>query len=570
MKTLFTYIRPYLLRMSAGLAIKLVGTLMDLVLPYLLAYTIDTVVPRRDIGAVYAYGLAMAVCAVVALLFNVVANRMASRVSSRVIERLRHDLFGRVMRLPLACADRFGAPSLISRLSNDTYNVHELIDRTQRLGVRAPMLVLGGMVMTFLLEPTLALVLLVLAPLLLLLVTFVSKKGIPLYTRAQKSVEGLVRTVRENAAGVRVIKALSKGHYERERFRRTNDEVSAAEKRAGAIMAATNPGMSFLLNAGLMLVILIGARRVDAGLMQTGKIIAFLSYFTIILNAMLSVTKIFVLWSRGIASAGRIEEVFLSGDSLTIAAPDHVDTDAYLSFERVTFSYNGRRNNLEDIGFTLDKGQTLGILGPTGAGKTTLVALLMRLYDATSGKIRIAGDAVGSIPEERLRGLFGAVFQNDVLLGDTVYENISFLRDLPRERVEAAAECAQAAAFIAELPDGYDTHLGIRGQTLSGGQRQRLLIARALAAAPEILILDDAQSALDYRTDALLRGALGRMYAGTTTIVISERISAIKGADRILVLDDGRQIGLGTHEELMASCPAYRRIADVQMGGAEE
>lgn len=570
MKTLGKYVKPYLFRMSAGLAIKLIGTLMDLVLPYLLAYTIDTVVPERDVGAIYAYGLLMVVCAFVALLFNVVANRMASRVSSRVVERLRHDLFGRVMRLPLAGADRFGAPSLISRLSNDTYNVHSLLDRTQRLGVRAPMLVLGGMVMTFLLEPALALVLLVLAPLLLLLVALVSQKGIPLYDRAQKSVEGLVRTVRENAAGVRVIKALSKAGYERERFRRANDDVSAAEKRAGAVMAATNPGMSFLLNAGLMLVIVIGARRVDAGLMQTGKIIAFLSYFTIILNAMLSVTKIFVLWSRGIASAGRIEEVFLSDDSLKIAAPDHVDTDAYLSFEHVTFSYNGRRNNLEDISFAVGKGRTLGILGPTGAGKTTLVALLMRLYDATGGTIRIAGDAVGSIPEERLRNLFGTVFQNDVLLGDTVYENISFLRDLPMTQVEAAAECAQAAAFIAELPDGYHTHLGIRGQTLSGGQRQRILIARALAAAPEILILDDAQSALDYRTDALLRGALRRVYATTTTIVISERISAIKGADRILVLDDGKQIGLGTHEELMASCPAYRRIADVQMGGAEE
>lgn len=568
MKALWRYIKPYMGRMSLGLVIKLVGTLMDLVLPWVLARMLDVIVPSGNVKQIYLYGLLMVFCAFIAVVFSVGANRMASRVSSIIAKDIRRDLFAKVTRLSFAGADRYSVPSLISRLTNDTYNVHQLIDRSQRLGVRAPLLMLGGMVMAFLLEPTLALVLTILAPLLILVVLFVSKTGIPLYVAVQKSVEGLVRTVRENASGVRVVKALSKEAYEKTRFSDINEAVADAEKRAGVIMAVTNPTMGLLLNAGLMLVILIGAKRVNLGLMQPGTIIAFLSYFTIILNATLSVTKIFVLWSRGSASAGRIAEILTSPDDAPETSADHRENAPFLSFENVAFSYNGRRNNLENISFTLKKGGTLGILGPTGSGKTTLVSLLMRFYDAGSGEIRIGGDLVSSIPRGELSKRFGVVFQNDTFLTDTVYENISFLRELPMEDVVRAAETAQAAAFIENLPKTYDYRLEIRGMNLSGGQRQRLLIARALAGNPEILVLDDAESALDYRTTALLRASLRRNYPDTTLIVISERISSLQAADRILVLDDGREQGLGTHAELMETCPAYRRIANVQMGGA--
>ncbi len=570
MRTVLGYAKPYIGRMSWGLAIKLTGTLMDLVLPWVLSYMIDTVVPSGKVTAVYLYGALMVFCAFIAVLFNVVANRMAAKASMRVVEALRHDLFKHISALSFASMDALGVPSLISRLTNDTYNVHQMFDKMQRLGVRAPLLVVGGIVMTFLLEPALAWILLLIVPLLVVVVRFASRRGIPLYRTAQQTVEGLVRTVRENAAGVRVIKALSKGDYERDRFERVNAAAAAAETRAGTVMSVANPAMSFLLNFGLMLVLLVGAQRVDRGLMQPGKIIAFLSYFTIILNATLSVTKMFVLYSRGSASAQRVEEILLTPEGQPLLPPDVVpcaDT-AYLSFENVSFSYNGKRDNLKHVSFTLRRGGTLGLFGPTGCGKTTLLSLLLRFYDADTGTIRIAGENVQSIPPARLRALFGAVFQNDVLLMDSVYENISFMRSLPLEQVRRAAETAQAASFIERLPGAYFAPLNIHGANLSGGQRQRLLLARALAGAPELLVLDDAESALDYRTDANLRQAIRAQYPEATLLIVSERVSSIKNADCILVLDDGAIIGRGTHEALMESCEPYRRIARVQMGGA--
>lgn len=567
MRTVSRYLKPYAGRMSFGLTIKFVGTMMDLVLPWLLAYMIDTVVPRADVPAIYFYGAAMVFCAGIAVTFNVWANRMAARVSMQIIEKLRNDLFTRVSYLSFNGVDHFNLPSLISRLTNDTYNIHALIDKIQRLGVRAPLLVLGGITLSFTLEPALALVQLFLSPLLAAIIFGVSRKSIPIYREVQQKVEGLVRVIRENAAGVRVIKALSKTEYEKKRFADTNSSVADAEKRAGRIVAVTNPAMGLLLNLGLTLVIIIGAFRVNAGLMQPGKIIAFLSYFTIIITATLSVTKMFTIWSRGSASAQRVEEVLLYPEDLPESIRAHEEDDCHIRFDHVCFSYNGKRNNLDDISFCLHRGHTLGIIGPTGSGKTTLISLLMRFYDADSGSIRINGDLITGIPRNELAGMFGVAFQNDILLNDSLYENISFLRHIPQYEVEQAALAAQAAEFIEQFPDRYSYTVDIRGANLSGGQKQRVLIARALAGKPEILVLDDSESALDYRTTASLRAAIHKEYANTTSIIISERVSSICNADHILVLDDGRVEGSGTHSQLMETCPSYRKIAEVQMGG---
>lgn len=555
--------------MILGLAIKLTGTTMDLALPFLLAYVIDTAVPAASLPMIYFCGAAMGLCALVSITCNITANRMAARVSSLAVKALRHDLFEKITVLPLPVAEGFGIPSLISRLTTDTYHVHQLLDRMQRLGVRAPMLVLGGLILTFFLEPALASILLLLTPLLGLLVYRVSRRGIPLYASAQRAVEGLVRTVRENAAGVRVIRALGKGDYERERFQGVNRMAAEAEKKAGAVMAVTNPAMSLILNLGLMLVIIVGAFRVNAGLAQPGTIIAFLSYFTIILNAMLSVTKIFVLWSRGVASAGRIEAVLCAPMEPPLPPLERVEGRAYIDFSRVSFSYNGVRDNLSDVSFSIQKGETLGIVGGTGAGKTTLINLLLRFYPPSAGEICIGGERLSSIPKERLMGMFGTVFQNDALLSGSVADNIRFMRELPDADVRKAAEAAQAAEFIEALPGGYGYMLDIRGWNLSGGQRQRILIARALAGGPDILVLDDAESALDYRTCALLRADIRKSYPDVTLIVISERIGSVKNADRILVLDGGRAVGFGSHQQLLSACPIYRLMADVQMGGGE-
>ncbi len=569
MKKIFAYLKPHIPRMTVGLTIKFIGTIMDLLLPWILAYMIDDVVPLRNVPMILWWGATMLFCSVLAVVTNIIANRMAARVARNTTEALRHDLFSKISYLSCAQIDEFTIPSLESRLTSDTYNIHQMIGMMQRMGVRAPILLLGGVLVTFTLEPVLTLVLVCVLPFIGYIVWRVSKKGIPLYTQLQRAVDNMVRTVRENASGIRVIKALSKTDYEKKRFADANAHVVEKEKKAGITMALTNPMMNLFLNLGLTLVIIVGAYRVNAGVTQAGKIIAFLSYFTIILNAMLSVTRIFVMYSKGSASAGRISLVLDAPADLTLRTAEPVETDNHIIFEHVSFSYHKHKENLTDISFSLKRGQTLGIIGATGCGKSTLINLLMRLYDADSGRIFINGKPIESIDAAQLHEMFGVVFQNDILFADTIASNIDLGRGLSRERLEEAAAHAQAADFIGALPDGLDHMLTSKGTNVSGGQKQRILLARAFAANPEILILDDSSSALDYKTDARLRGEIRKHYQNTTTVIVAQRVSSIKHADHILVLEEGRVIGSGTHVELMKTCETYQEISKTQMGGGE-
>jgi ATP-binding cassette subfamily B multidrug efflux pump len=582
MKKILSYLKPYAWRMLAGLTIKFTGTIMDLLLPWILSYTIDDIVPLRDVTLVFIWGGIMLVCAAAAFITNVIANRMASKVARDATQAIRHDLFEKIIYLSSSKADEFTIPSLESRLTSDTYNIHHMIGMMQRLGIRAPILLLGGIIVTLGLEPVLSLILILTLPFIGLLVYFISKKSIPMFTVAQRSVDKLVRTVRENISGIRVIKALSKTEYEKKRFEGVNAEVVENESRANITMALTNPAMNLILNLGLTLVIIAGAYRINAGLTKPGEIIAFLTYFTIILNAMLSITRMFVIFSKGTASAERIRQVLDAGTDLAPGPGNHVDDGCHIAFEHVTFSYHSAKsdtagdqqvsgeagkNILEDISFSLKRGETLGIIGATGSGKSTIIRLLLRLYDPTEGVIRISGDDIRGIEQDKLYTKFGVVFQNDVLFADTIASNIAFGRDLSREQLENAAALAQASEFIDSLEDGYDHMLSTKSANLSGGQKQRLLIARALAAKPEILILDDSSSALDYKTDSLLRRALRENMSDTTTIIIAQRISSIMHADHILVLEDGRALGYGTHRDLLEKCSEYREIYTSQMGG---
>ena len=581
MKMIFSYLRPYVPRMILGLSIKFTGTIMDLLIPWVLSYTIDDIVPLGDVKLIFVWGGVMFLCAVTAFVTNVTANRMASKVARDATEVIRHDLFEKISYMSCRQVDEFTIPSLESRLTNDTYHIHRMIGMMQRLGVRAPILLLGGIIVTLALEPVLSLTLILMLPFITLLVYLISKKGIPLFTESQRSVDKLVRTVRENIAGIRVIKALSKTAYEKERFGKVNSEVVKNESRAGITMALTNPAMNLLLNLGLTLVIITGAYRINAGLTKSGEIIAFLTYFTIILNAMLSITRMFVMYSKGSASADRIREVLEAPDDLVAESVSHTNDEYHITFENVTFSYhkskssavcfdNGRdekKNTLEDISFALRKGETLGIIGATGSGKSTIARLLLRLYDPDEGVIRISGNDLRSIPQDELHTKFGVVFQNDILFADTIAANISFGREISQEQSEKAAACAQAREFIDQLPLRYEHMLATKSSNLSGGQKQRLLIARALAADPEILILDDSSSALDYKTDSLLRKALAEDFGNTTTIIIAQRISSIMHADRILILEDGKMLGYGTHTQLLETCEVYREIYELQMGG---
>lgn len=552
--------------MFGGLTVKFIGTIMDLLLPSILAYMIDSVAPSKSIPSIILWGVIMVICSVIAVAFNIMANRMAAKVARNTTEAVRQDLYKKITLLSCRQVDEIGIPSLISRITTDTYNIHSMVGMMQRVGVRAPILLLGSIIMTLALDARLALVLIATIPFMGLVIWYTTKKGIPLYTALQQNVDKLVRVVRENAVGIRVIKALSKTEYEKERFSKVNQEVVERETRAGVVMSATSPMMNLLLNLGMTAVVLVGAFLVNDGLSEPGTILAFMNYFTIILNAVIAISRIFVGYSKGSASANRIAFILDLPEDLKQLPPDHIETESHILFDHVSFSYLKQKDNLQDISFALKRGETLGIIGATGCGKTTVIHLLMRLYDRDSGDIRINGDDVRSIPADKLHTMFGVVFQNDVLFADTIAENISFGRDLDQEALESAIRWAQAEEFVSSQPDGLDYSLTIRGSNLSGGQRQRLLIARALTAKPEILILDDSSSALDYKTDASLRGAIRENFSGTTSIIIAQRISSIMHADHILVLDNGRSIGYGTHQELMESCPVYQEISRSQMG----
>lgn len=567
MREIFRYLKPHVPKMLGGFVFKFSGTVVELLIPMILSYIIDDVVPTGNITLVYWWGGAMLLCAVMALVNNIVANRMASAVAREATRSIRHDLFAKISYLSSRQIDDFSIPSLESRLTTDTYNVNQVIGMMQRLGVRAPILLVGGIFVTMAMEPVLTLVMIAIMPFIGIVVWLVTRKGVPMYTYLQKGIDIMVRTVRENISGIRVIKALSRTEQEKEHFSQVNREVVNRETRASITMGITNPMMNLFLNTGLTLVVVVGAFRVNSGVTKVGAIIAFLSYFTIILNAMLSITRLFVMYSRGSASASRICEVLYTREDLKVTEAPAVSEKAHVAFDDVSFSYQKKGDDISHISFTLQKGETLGIIGGTGSGKSTIAALLMRLYERDSGSIRISGRPVESIPPEELHTKFGVVFQNDVLFADTIASNIDFGRNLPEERIVQAAQCAQAMEFIDSLPDGFQHMLTPRGTNLSGGQKQRVLLARALAGYSEILILDDSSSALDYRTDASLRKALRENYSDVTTIVIAQRVSSILHADHILVLEDGKALGYGTHEELMETCPLYREISESQMGG---
>ena len=569
MQLIFRYVRPYLKRMSLGLLIKFLGTIMDLFLPAILAHIIDEIVPLKDLGLVIRWGVIMLICSFLAIVGNVIANRMAAWVARETTRRLRHDLFRKISYLSNRQIDGFTVPSLISRMTTDTYNIHRMVGMMQRIGIRAPILVVGGVAVTITLDPVLALVLTCMLPIIGIVVYLVSRRSIPLFDQLQKSVDTMVRVVRENASGVRVIKALSRSEGEKTRFEGVNRKVMQDENHANMVMAFSKPAMNLTLNLGLVLVVLVGAHRVNAGLCGPGTITAFLTYFTIILNAMMSITRVLTMWSKALASAERVEQVLSTAEDLVPQAMEAREESAHIVFENVRFSYNGKENNLEDISFALEKGQSLGIIGPTGSGKSTLAGLLMRFYDVNEGSIRVNGKDVRSYDLKALRDKFGVVFQNDILFKKSIGENIRIGRRLDMSRLEKAAKDAQAAFFIEET-GGMDASLEARGVNLSGGQKQRLLIARALAGRPDVLILDDSSSALDYQTDARLRQTIRQDYGDTTTVIIAQRVSSVKNCDKILVLEEGRMSGLGTHEELMQTCALYREISKLQMGeGAE-
>ena len=498
MKRIFSYLTPYKRRMTLGITIKILGTLAELLIPFILTYILEHVIITMEIPRIVLYGVIMILCSVAACVGNVTANRMAAKVTADFSIAMRKDLFSKTLYLSAHDTDQFTIPSLESRTTSDTYNVQNFIGMMQRMGIRAPILLLGGVGITLFMDSALALVMIATMPFIFVTVYGVARRGVPLYTKVQKSTDDMIRVVREDVLGVRVIKALSKNDYENRRYDGYNYALTKQERHASIVMNAVNPIMTLLMNLGIAGVIAVAAYRVSAGTSSAATVIAFTQYFTLISMALMSLSRMFIMYTKCAASANRISEVLDMPDSFPLTEDDGKgDPSSKISFENVTFSYLGKKPNLENITLSVPKGGTLGIIGATGSGKSTVVKLLLRFYDADSGTIRIDGKKISSYTKEELASMFGVALQNDFLYADTIEENIRFGREISHEDIVRAAKIAQAYDFISAMPDGFQHMISSKGTNLSGGQRQRILIARAIAAHPGILILDDSSSALD-------------------------------------------------------------------------
>ncbi len=570
MKFYDTYLKPQTKSMVIGLICKALGAILELVLPFLTSNIIDEVIPTGDVQRIILNCLLMVLCAIGAWRLNIFANRNASLVARNATEHIRHDLFEHILALSSHKTDEFTIPSLESRMTTDTYNVHRMISMVQRIGIRGPIIMIGGLFFTFSMEPVLSLVILATFPFIGFLVYFRATKGLPLFKHIQKVSDQMVTVVRENAQGIRVIKSLSKKDYEKNRFEQVNQKLETETIEANRKMAIVNPGINLFLNLGLFGVILLGAYRISIGVSSTGKIIAFMSYFTIMSRAMMMIGRIFIMTSQGLASVQRIEEVLdtETEKDVHIGGYPNKDNKHAIEFDDVTFSYLGVKNNLQHISFTLDQGQSLGIIGAIGSGKTTILSLLLRFYEINSGRIYLNGRDIRNLEFSDLRQQFGTVMQNDTLFRESIKENIVFDREITDEDITKAIHTAQAKEFIEQYEDGIEHMLTGKGSNLSGGQKQRVLLARALASHTPFLLLDDSSSALDYKTDALLRKALEENHQDSTKIIIAERVSSIMNCNKIIVLDKGKIDAIGTHDELLENSSIYASIYASQMGGA--
>ena len=555
------------------MVIKFIGTFLELLIPYVLEYIIDVVAPTKSLKMVLVWGGVMIVLAILCRLFNKTANQRAVTSASKNIYRLRQDLFEKTIYLSSDVIDHITLPSLISRLTSDSYNILSFMQSSQTLGVRAPILLLGGFIVTFSMDRGMAMILAVMAPLIIAIVVFISRKGIPLYTTVQKKLDEVVRIMRENISGIRVIKALGKEKRESHHFEMADKDMEKSEIKAGFTMALPTSIVKVFMNIGLVLVVIIGAVRVSEGTMKPGVILAFLSYFQMIMMGVLTLNRFFLMMSKANASSMRIKDTMDSISSLSITEEESGNEKAkegYIVFDDVSFSYNGSSNAVSHISFSLERGKTLGIIGGTGSGKSTIINLMMRFYDPQKGNIFVDGKNIKSYELPSLRKHFGVVFQNDFIFHDTISSNIKMGRNISDEDMKKAAENAMAAEFIERYEEGYEHYSAIHGAAFSGGQKQRLLISRALSGDSPVIVLDDSSSALDYHTDSMVRKNILSNHKSSSLVIVAERVSAVMNADEILVLHNGEIIGRGRHDHLMESCDEYRDIYQTQMGEARE
>ena len=568
MQHLLRFLKPYRKELILGPTFKLLEAIFELIVPVVMAKIIDNGIALGDAGYIWKMCGLIVLLGVCGLGFALTCQYFAARCAFGFGTDLREALYRHINALSHTELDSLGTSTLINRITTDATAAQTGVNMFIRLAVRAPFLIIGAIVMSLMIDVKLSLIFLIIAPIVGLLLYAVMTKTIPMYGRNQKQLDAIARRTGENLDGQRHIRAFSRQKQEKDEFARQCDDLEKSMIAVGRISSILNPLTFMIMNLGIVAVLWFGGVQIDGGALSQGDLTAFTNYMTQILLAMVVMANLIVILTKAQASAVRVHEVLSTPSSMEngTAVPDASSAEA-IAFDHVDFSYKGAGDkSLEDISFTLKKGQTLGIIGSTGCGKSTLASLIPRFYDAGSGQVRVFGQDVKAYDYKALRRCIGIVQQKAVLFTGTIAENLRWADPgLDETGMREALEIAQAWDFVGKMQYGTQTHLVQGGRNLSGGQKQRLTIARAIAGKPDILILDDSMSALDYATDLALRTALRERCGDMTVIMISQRATSLQDADLILVLDDGQCVGQGTHEELLENCEEYREIYNSQM-----
>ena len=565
MSFLYKYFKKYYKMFFLAVGCVMLEVLCDLLQPTLMSIIIDNGISTNDMSMVLKYGFIMIGVSIFGAFIAINRNRFATTVAQDFGAELRLDVFNKIQSFDFDNIDKFERGSLITRLTNDITNIQNFIYGLMRIFVRAPLLAIGCIIMSIRLDFKMALIVLTIVPIVGVLIYLNLRYGYPYFLKVQRAIDKVNGVIREYLRGVRVVKAFNRFDFEDERFEKVNDDLTYKSVASMKFMAVFNPIITLIVNIAIAIIIWSGATRVNLGTIQVGKIVAFTNYMTQLLFALMATTMIFSSLIRAKTSAERINEIFLEENNIK-EVNDKVDDSSEkgnIKFENVIFSYKGLKGDpiIDDISFTLEKGMTLGIVGSTGSGKTTLINLIPRFYDAKSGNILIDGIDIRNYTLEELRSKISIVPQKTVLFSGTIKENIKWGKEnATDDEIIEACKIADADSFISGFNEGYDSIVGQGGSNLSGGQKQRVAIARALIKRPEILILDDSTSALDTDTEYRIRKSLKEYSKDMTTILIAQKISSVISADKIIVLDHGKIVGEGTHDELMNNCEVYKDI----------
>lgn len=574
MKRVLIYLKNYKKQLILGPFFKLLEAIFELIVPVVMAKIIDNGIGNNDTGYILKMGGVMVILGICGLLFALVCQYFASQCAYGFGTDLRKSLYEHINTLSYSSIDKLGTSTLINRITNDTNSVQTGVNMFIRLAFRAPFLVAGAIVASMLIDLKLSIAFLIITPIISLIIYAVMSRTIPLYKKTQQKLDKTATLTRENLEGTRVIRAFSHQEDEIKNFNKACNDLSDNAILAGKISSVLNPVTFMVMNLGIVAIIYFGGIRVDGGSITQGELTAFINYMTQILLALVVLANLIVTFTKAIASANRIKDIFECKNEIISGNLDSVDKNAEnsIEFENVSFRYNGAGDNsLENITFKIRKGGMLGIIGGTGSGKSTLSALIPRFYDADSGNIKIFGRDIKQYDTDFLRKIVGNVPQKAVLFTGTVRENMQLAdENATDEEIIKALKIAQAWEFVEKLPRKLDTIISQGGKNLSGGQKQRISIARAFIGNPEIVILDDSTSALDYATDLAFRKAIKENLRDTTVIMISQRATSLKDADNIIVMDDGKAVGTGTHENLLENCEVYKEIYSSQLNSKED